>query len=268
VSEGQIRSVEVIAEQVRAALSTRDLSLLHPLLADDAQFGSCVGRGQVIDWMEGALADGRDVVVSDVASFPDRIVLELRVGGEPIYQVLLIRDGTITEVRGASDPDDARVVGPTSSPLRPSGPLTGIRSLAMVFPVRDLSRALEHYRRLGFAVQIYEHGGYGYAERGSASLHLNEISELDHRTNTSVVYLHVDDADALYAEWRSSGVTGQFFEPEDTDYGLREAAHIDRDGNVIRFGSPLSDSGPQHRRKVAAVDDHDVVEREPPGQRL
>jgi hypothetical protein len=28
--------------------------------------------------------------------------------------------------------------------------------------------------------------------------------------------------------------------PTDTDYGLREGAHIDPDNNLIRFGSPLA----------------------------
>jgi hypothetical protein len=27
--------------------------------------------------------------------------------------------------------------------------------------------------------------------------------------------------------------------PEDSDYGKREGSHADRDGNLIRFGSPL-----------------------------
>lgn len=48
-----------------------------------------------------------------------------------------------------------------------------------------------------------------------------------------------DLAAALLAEWRSAGVSGRFFAPQNTDYGLREAAHIDRDGNLIRFGSRL-----------------------------
>jgi len=66
------------------------------------------------------------------------------------------------------------------------------------------------------------------------------VRDLDPRATTSAVYLYVDDADALHSEWRSAGVEGQFFEPSDTDYGLREGAHVDRDGNLLRFGSPIS----------------------------
>jgi hypothetical protein len=52
--------------------------------------------------------------------------------------------------------------------------------------------------------------------------------------------VYVDDAETLYAEWRSSGASGRFFEPHDTEYGLREGAHVDLDGNLLRFGSVSS----------------------------
>jgi hypothetical protein len=52
------------------------------------------------------------------------------------------------------------------------------------------------------------------------------------------VYLYVSDADALYAQWRLARVAGRLVAPVDTDYGLREGAHVDRDGNLLRFGSP------------------------------
>jgi hypothetical protein len=109
-----------------------------------------------------------------------------------------------------------------------------------VLPVRDLSRALEHYRRLGFEVSTYSGGRYGYGERDGLSVHFCVVPDLDPMLTTSAVYLYVDDADALFAEWRISGVSGQFHEPQDTQYGLREGAHVDLDGNLLRFGSPLA----------------------------
>ncbi len=60
----------------------------------------------------------------------------------------------------------------------------------------------------------------------------------DCRTTTSCAYLWVDDADALYREWAGAGVGGRLQAPSATDYGLTEGAHIDPDGNLIRFGSP------------------------------
>jgi hypothetical protein len=49
-------------------------------------------------------------------------------------------------------------------------------------------------------------------------------------------YLHVPDADALAAEWAHVERTGA---PVDTDDWLREGWHIDPDGTLLRFGSPL-----------------------------
>lgn len=112
--------------------------------------------------------------------------------------------------------------------------------VAPVLPVSDLATALEHYRRLGFAVHAYEGDAeYGYAERGGVHLHLAGIDGLDPATTTSAIYLYVDDADALHDEWTAAGVAGRFHPPDDTDYGLREGAHVDPDGNLLRFGSPL-----------------------------
>ena len=53
----------------------------------------------------------------------------------------------------------------------------------------------------------------------------------------SVLYMHVDDADQLAAEWRKAGVAVSG--PQDYDYGKREGFHVDPDGNKIRFASPL-----------------------------
>ena len=45
------------------------------------------------------------------------------------------------------------------------------------------------------------------------------------------------DSDVLVEEWRSAGV--EVHGPEDTEWGQHEAATVDPDGNVIRFGSPM-----------------------------
>ena len=109
---------------------------------------------------------------------------------------------------------------------------------ASVLVTADVVRALAHYARLGFAVRAYEGGGYGYATRDGVDLHLAEVAHLDPATTTSCVYLYVDDAAALHAEWAAAGVEGRFLPPQATDYGLLEGAHVDADGNLLRYGSP------------------------------
>ena len=102
----------------------------------------------------------------------------------------------------------------------------------------DLERALEHYADLGFEVGRSEGDGYGFLRRGPVELHLTEIEDSDPSTNTSCAYIWVDDADMLFAEWSRSGAAGRFHPPVGTEYEVREGAHVDVDGNLIRFGSP------------------------------
>lgn len=118
-------------------------------------------------------------------------------------------------------------------------PATIFRRVAPVFVTTDLARALGHYERLGFVVQAYDNADYyGYACRDGIEIHLAKVGSLDRRTTTSCAYLWVDDAAALHKEWVAAGVDGRLDAPVATDYGLNEGAHVDPDGNLIRFGSP------------------------------
>lgn len=120
-------------------------------------------------------------------------------------------------------------------------PEVRFNSVAPVIPVLDLDAALERYRRLGFDVREYDGPDrYGYADRGSVSLHVSEWSEHDPLTTAASVYFYVDDADALHAEWQSLGLQGRLITPTDTPYGLREFAYVDPDGTLHRVGSPLN----------------------------
>jgi catechol 2,3-dioxygenase-like lactoylglutathione lyase family enzyme len=112
-----------------------------------------------------------------------------------------------------------------------------LKRVAPIFPVRDLQAALEHYRRLGFDTREYEGGGYGYASRDGIEIHVGVVADLQAESVTSA-YIWVDDADSLAQEWRAAGV--RVHSPEDTDWGQHEGAVVDPDGNVIRFGSPMT----------------------------
>ena len=116
---------------------------------------------------------------------------------------------------------------------------TTLRRVAPVFATTDLARAMAHYERLGFAVEAYDGGDdYAFAGRDGIEIHLAKVDQLDPRTTTSCAYLWVDDAAALHAEWAAAGVEGRLHPPNPTDYGLHEGAHVDPDGNLIRFGAP------------------------------
>jgi hypothetical protein len=114
----------------------------------------------------------------------------------------------------------------------------GLKPLAgfdPIFKVIDVDRAVAHYQRLGFTTE-YHNRTYAFAKWGNLVLHL----ALDDDPNphmTSTLYLHVDDSDELTADWRKAGM--EVTDPEDQDYGKREGCHVDPDGNLILFGSPV-----------------------------
>src|SRR5580704_8861986 len=113
-----------------------------------------------------------------------------------------------------------------------------------VLTVPNVDAALARYRRLGFAIELDEPAGYGFAERGEVQLHLQPDDPDDPGQTGGLVYIRVSDAEALHAEWTSAGVEGRFMGPHNTPYGLREFVYTDPDGIVHKVGSPL---GPSER---------------------
>lgn len=113
----------------------------------------------------------------------------------------------------------------------------GLTSVAPVFSTGDVSAWLDHYRGLGFAVETHD-DEYGFAILGPIQLHVSRNPGHDPLTTAGCAYLYVDDADAVWRRWsKVSG--GRNVEPVDTDYGIREGAHVDPDGNLLRYGSAL-----------------------------
>jgi catechol 2,3-dioxygenase-like lactoylglutathione lyase family enzyme len=112
------------------------------------------------------------------------------------------------------------------------------RRVAPILPVRNISGAVAYYQRLGFATREYDGGGYGYATRDGVEIHLGLPDQRDPRARASA-YLWVDDADELAQEWLSVGADVHV--PQDTEWGQHEGALVDPDGNVIRFGSPMTE---------------------------
>ena len=111
-----------------------------------------------------------------------------------------------------------------------------LRSGATILPVNDLEAAVDRYRRLGFEVERYGKGGYAFCNRGNVWFHLSE-GTVDPATSTTMVYLYVDDPEALYAEWQD--VEGRHAAPEVKEWGVREGAYVDPDGNLLRYGVRL-----------------------------
>jgi len=121
-------------------------------------------------------------------------------------------------------------------------------------PVRDAAKAVEFYRdRLGFDV-LHHDDGFAVVSRDDAVLHLWEASDESWRersagaapvqsgaesfiAGTASCRIVADDVDALYEELRARDVLHPVSRDgiDDTDFGTREFATLDRDGNLLTF---------------------------------
>jgi hypothetical protein len=80
-----------------------------------------------------------------------------------------------------------------------------------IFRVIDVARAVEHYQRLGFKTEYHDQT-YAFAHFGTLTVHLAHHDSVwpgyhPDRPMTSVLYIHVEDADRLAADWRAAGAT-------------------------------------------------------------
>ncbi|MGH3403915.1 MAG: ankyrin repeat domain-containing protein, partial [Streptosporangiaceae bacterium] len=115
-------------------------------------------------------------------------------------------------------------------------------SVAPGMPTTDLARTVQHYRRLGFSFSApgapsLAEADFAIAERDGIELHFAVKPDHDPKRTATWVYIGVEDADAMNEELNAAGA-GQGRPVRDTDYRMRELAHIDPDGNLLLFGSP------------------------------
>lgn len=114
-------SVTELAEQVRQALESGDLSAYQHLLSPRVRWGDppwgCDNRGQVLAWYEAARARGVRARVTEVLPGARGLLVGLLVTGRgepgdaegptPRWQVLVVEDGLIAEIVGFDDRDEA-----------------------------------------------------------------------------------------------------------------------------------------------------------------
>jgi catechol 2,3-dioxygenase-like lactoylglutathione lyase family enzyme len=121
-------------------------------------------------------------------------------------------------------------------------------------PVRNAAAAVEFYRgKLGFEV-LHHDGGFAVLCRDEAVLHLWEASDETWRqrgqgespvcsgaesfiAGTASCRIVADGIDELYDELRSRDVLHPVSKRgvDDTDFGTREFATLDQDGNLVTF---------------------------------
>ena len=110
-----------------------------------------------------------------------------------------------------------------------------------VFPVSDLTRAIDFYHRLGFTSKCYKDGdGYAFIHRDGHELHLSTNRNLNGKQSSSGAYFYLEDGTAapLEAEFRAAGVPIK--EPlAPREWKMNEFVVDDPDGNQLVFGEGI-----------------------------
>jgi uncharacterized glyoxalase superfamily protein PhnB len=122
---------------------------------------------------------------------------------------------------------------------------------AAILLVRDVVAAAEHYRdRLGFSFDRFwgEPPNFVILSRDGCRLMLHQppsrAAIVPHwRVSKGMwnVYFWVDDAEALFADFKRRGATIDY-DIHDKPYGIREFGIRDLDGHDIAFGSPIREA--------------------------
>jgi uncharacterized glyoxalase superfamily protein PhnB len=118
-----------------------------------------------------------------------------------------------------------------------------MRPFAFVLAVPDLTAAAAYFRdALGFAIGWEAVAGWRLASRGGVNVMLGHCPDAlppaalgDH---SYFGYLHVDDVDALHAEFVARGAL-ILAVPADKPWGLREMPVATPDGHRLMFGQVL-----------------------------
>jgi catechol 2,3-dioxygenase-like lactoylglutathione lyase family enzyme len=133
--------------------------------------------------------------------------------------------------------------------------MAGLGRTIPALPVRDVTTAVAHYReRLGFTA-LHVDEGFAVLERDEARVHLwqagdaswSERQDLRERpvrsgaesflAGTASCRIETEDVDGLYAELAAAGVLHSVSRDgvTETDFGTREFATLDPDGNLVEF---------------------------------
>jgi len=103
----------------------------------------------------------------------------------------------------------------------------------------DIDKTVAFYKeKLGFDKLGYQDQNYAVIARDQVVLHFWKCNDPIHPQNTSC-YIDVVEIDRLYEELKPKGVIHPNGPLKDQEYGMREFAVLDLDGNLIKFGQPL-----------------------------
>jgi catechol 2,3-dioxygenase-like lactoylglutathione lyase family enzyme len=132
--------------------------------------------------------------------------------------------------------------------------MTRLEETIPAFPVRDVGSAVDFYESRFCFRTLHHQGGFAVIRRDDAVLHLWEASDERWQegisleqpvrsgaesflAGTASCRIHVSGVDDLYRELKGSDVLHEVSRGgvEETDFGTREFATLDMDGNLVAF---------------------------------
>jgi predicted lactoylglutathione lyase len=116
-----------------------------------------------------------------------------------------------------------------------------IARIIPILPVKNMTRAIDFYNRLGFSDRRWQDGdNYAFITRDGLEIHLIQSDMLIEDQNPSGVYIYLapGTAAALEAEFRAAGV--KILSPlAPREWEMNEFVLSDPDANLLRFGEDL-----------------------------
>jgi catechol 2,3-dioxygenase-like lactoylglutathione lyase family enzyme len=133
--------------------------------------------------------------------------------------------------------------------------MAGLGRTIPALPVRDLTAAVAHFcDRLGF-IALHVDEGFAVLQRDEARVHLWQAGDTSWSARpdlrerpvssgaesflagTASCRIETEDVDGLYAELAAAGVLHAVSRDgvTETDFGTREFATLDADGNLVEF---------------------------------
>ena len=117
-----------------------------------------------------------------------------------------------------------------------------IALIVPILPVRDLARAMDFYRRLGFSAHAWQDGDtYAFIQRDGHEVHLSRSSKLTGNASPSAAYFYLakGTAAALEAGFRAADIA--ILSPlAPRPWKMNEFSISDPDGNQLHFGEDIS----------------------------
>jgi hypothetical protein len=107
-----------------------------------------------------------------------------------------------------------------------------------ILPVKSVIETAGFFeKQLGFTIALlWENPSYGAVKRGNVIIEFGEGRK--EYAGSGVCIIIVDNADAIYEEWKSNGIefVGDFAE---RDYGSKDFRIRDNNGNMLIIGHAL-----------------------------